>query len=128
MLDRQYGRIVTVSSMPGVTTGPGRAAYGATKGAVQSLTRHLAVDFGKSGFTENSLAPGPVETPLCEKENGTDPKVREQFLRNFPTKHFGTADDIAGAAAFLALDDAAYVNGHALLVDGGVSIKGLLLP
>ncbi len=96
------------------------AAYSATKGAVSALTRALAVEYAAFGIRVNYLAPGFIETALTERVL-KNPRFSEVLLDQTPLKRFGSPDDVARAALFLASDDAAFITGSGLAVDGGMA-------
>jgi NAD(P)-dependent dehydrogenase (short-subunit alcohol dehydrogenase family) len=113
------GSLVTLSSQMGTVGYPGRAAYCATKHAVEGLTRALAVEWAPNRIRVNSVAPTFVETPMTAKFLA-DPTFREEILeRRLPTGRLATVDDVSHAARYLASDAAASVTGHVLRVDGG---------
>lgn len=120
-----YGRIVTLSSMLGTTAGLRRVAYGTTKGAIQAMTRQMAVELAPKGITVNTLAPGSVKSEIWLEVNGRDPKTETRFCRNIPQARLGRPEEIAAAAAFLGSDDASYMIGQSLIVDGGLCISGV---
>jgi NAD(P)-dependent dehydrogenase (short-subunit alcohol dehydrogenase family) len=95
-------------------------AYAASKGAIASLTRSMAVQFGARAIRCNALAPGPILTPHVE-HFFPDPEARAQRLARIPLGRFGTPDDVAGLAAFLASDDAAWLTGQVVTLDGGIT-------
>jgi NAD(P)-dependent dehydrogenase (short-subunit alcohol dehydrogenase family) len=99
-------------------------AYAASKGAIASLTRSMAVQFGARGIRCNALAPGPVLTPHVEHVF-PDPDARAVRLARIPLGRFGSPDDVAGLAAFLASDDAAWLTGQVVVLDGGISCNYL---
>lgn len=119
-----YGRIVTIASTAGVAGGTGRAAYGSAKGGVIMLTRVLAVELATYGVTANALAPGAIETDLVAKMHSET--TRRVYRRAIPADRYGTPEEVAAAAVFLASPAAAYVNGHVLAVDGGFLAAGVL--
>lgn len=110
------GRVINISSQHGMVGPPGHVAYAASKGGVVNLTRQLAVDYGRRGILVNAIAPGKVMTGLAEH---ADPEVMVYSHARTPFGRLGRPEDVAGAAAFLASDDALYVSGTNLLVDGG---------
>jgi NAD(P)-dependent dehydrogenase (short-subunit alcohol dehydrogenase family) len=114
--ENDSGRIINVASQRGLLGGATdrKAAYCASKGAAVQLSRQMAVDYGPDSITVNAICPGPVES------NMTDLAEEEAFIRdNIVTPYIGRPDDIGHVAAFLASDEARYITGHALVVDGG---------
>ena len=97
-------------------------AYTASKGAVLSLTRSLAVQYGTRGVRANALCPGPVETPLLRTLWSSE-EERDKRLRRIPLGRFGTEQDIVNAGVFLASDESAWITGNTFLVDGGITIN-----
>lgn len=124
MVAQGGGRIVNLSSVNGQRAITGRGAYTAAKGGVQMLTRIMAAELGPLGVTVNAIAPGPVDTPMV-KEMHT-PATREAWYRSLPIKRYAQPEEVAAAALFLASDEAAYINGHILNVDGGFDASGML--
>jgi glucose 1-dehydrogenase len=110
------GRVINISSQHGMVGSPGHVAYSTSKGGVVNLTRQLAVDYGRQGILVNAVAPGKIMTGSPEQAN---PKLTAYAESRTPFSRLGRPDDVAGAAAFLASDDALYVSGTNLLVDGG---------
>jgi 3-oxoacyl-[acyl-carrier protein] reductase len=124
MVKQGAGRIINIASISGQRGGVGRAAYGAAKAGVILLTRVMAVELASQGVLVNAIAPGPVDT---EQSRGTHtPATRRSYLDRIPTRRYGTADEIAGGVLFLASQDASWVNGHVLNVDGGFDAAGLM--
>lgn len=116
------GRIVTISSVSGQYGGTGRAAYGASKGGIETLTKVLAVELAPYDIRVNGVAPGP--TQIARTAHG--PRQRSAFLDRMAVKRYGTPADIAGAVAFLCGDDCGFVAGHILNVDGGFAAAGVM--
>jgi NAD(P)-dependent dehydrogenase (short-subunit alcohol dehydrogenase family) len=121
MLAQGHGSIVNIASIEGLEGTEGGSAYNASKGGVVLLTKSIAIDYGRRGIRVNCICPGGVDTPLLRSitdADGMEPyrdKLREQHLLG----RFGRPSEIAAAAAFLASDDASFITGHALVVDGG---------
>lgn len=121
MIDSGGGSIVNVASFVAlVGAATPQIAYTASKGGVLSMTREVAVEFARNGIRANALCPGPIETPLLA-ELLADPARRERRLVHIPMGRFGRAEEIAKAALFLASDDASFMTGAALVVDGGIT-------
>ena len=121
MLASGGGSIVNVASFVAlVGAATAQMAYTASKGGVLAMTRELAVEYARQGIRANSLCPGPIETPLLA-ELLADPDRRQRRLVHIPIGRFGRPEEIARAALFLASDDASFVTGSALVVDGGIT-------
>ena len=121
MLASGGGSIVNVASfvaLMGAATA--QIAYTASKGGVLAMTRELAIEYARQGIRANSICPGPIETPLLA-ELLSDPVRRQRRLVHIPMGRFGRPEEIARAALFLASDDASFVTGSALVVDGGIT-------
>ena len=118
MLERGYGRIINIASLSTFVALYETAAYNASKAAVGSLTKSLAVEWGSRGVCVNAIAPGVFRTSLNEKLLDGTERGRE-FLTRTPMKRFGKIEELAGACVFLASDAASFVNGEVLVVDGG---------
>lgn len=124
MIEKGYGRIINIGSLSSLLGLFEVAAYGASKAAVASLTKTLAIEWAKSGVCVNALIPGVLRTDMnAALLDGTD-RGRE-FLMRTPMKRFGKLDELAGAAVFLASDAASFVTGHLLVVDGGILASGV---
>ena len=122
LLERGGGSVINVASFVAlVGAATSQIAYTASKGAVLSLSRELAVEFARRGVRVNALCPGPVETPLLLRLFADDPAAFERRRVHLPMGRLATAREIANAALFLASDDASYVNGATFLVDGGLT-------
>ena len=121
MLDSGGGSIINVASFVAlVGAATAQMAYTASKGGVLAMTRELAVEYARKGIRANSICPGPIETPLLA-ELLSDPARRHRRLVHIPMGRFGRPEEIAKAALFLASDDASFVTGSALVVDGGIT-------
>ena len=124
MIEKRYGRIINIGSLSSFVGLYEVAAYGASKAAVASLTKSLAIEWAMSGVCVNALVPGVLRTDLnAALLDGTE-RGREFLLRT-PMRRFGKLDELAGAAVFLASDAASFVTGHLLVVDGGILASGV---
>jgi NAD(P)-dependent dehydrogenase (short-subunit alcohol dehydrogenase family) len=124
MIEQRYGRIINIASLSSFVGLYQVAAYGASKAAVASLTKSLAVEWATSGVCVNALVPGVLRTELnAALLDGTE-RGREFLLRT-PMRRFGKIDELAGAGVFLASDAASFVTGHLLVVDGGILASGV---
>ena len=124
MLERGYGRIVNIASLTSFVALHEVAAYSASKAAVASLTKSLAVEWGARGVCVNAIAPGVFPTDLNRSLLEGTARGRELLMR-IPMKRFGDVNELCGAAIFLASDAASYVNGEVLVVDGGFLASGV---
>jgi NAD(P)-dependent dehydrogenase (short-subunit alcohol dehydrogenase family) len=124
MLEREYGRIVNIASLSTFVALHEVAAYAASKAAVASLTKSLAVEWSERGVNVNAIAPGVFRTALNRKLLDETERGREFLLRT-PMKRFGKVEELAGAAVFLASDAAGFVTGEVLVVDGGFLASGV---
>ncbi len=125
MAAQRSGSIVNISSITAETGGAGRGAYGASKGGVTTLTKVLAVELAPFGVRANAIQPGPVATALAEGMH--DPRTVAEYKARIPLGRYASEEEIANVAVFLASDEASYVTGQALNVDGGFNSAGLLL-
>jgi 3-oxoacyl-[acyl-carrier protein] reductase len=119
------GSIVHISSVNGLRAITGRGAYAAAKGGVEMLTKVMAAELDQLGITVNGIAPAPVDTPMIKQMHG--PETRAHWYRVLPIKRYATPDEVAAAALFLTSDEAYYITGHILAVDGGFQAAGLLM-
>jgi NAD(P)-dependent dehydrogenase (short-subunit alcohol dehydrogenase family) len=124
MLENRYGRIINIASLSTFVSLFEVAAYAASKAAVASLTKSLAIEWAKHGVNVNAIAPGVFRTALNEKLLDETPRGQE-FLMRTPMGRFGNVEELAGAAVFLASDAASFVTGEVLVVDGGFLASGV---
>ncbi|MBL8700150.1 MAG: SDR family oxidoreductase [Alphaproteobacteria bacterium] len=122
MAARGYGRIVMISSVNQWTPNPGLAAYASAKAGVMQLARSLALELAPRGVTVNLVAPGTIETDF-NRAALADPAYRRQKMDLIPSGRIGAPADVAAAALFLASDQASYVTGTTITVDGGLELK-----
>lgn len=117
------GSVINTSSSAGVIGIPKCDAYTATKGATISMTRSMAVEYGPRKVRVNCIAPAAILTEMVQQSNFSDPGFDEKaFLRTTPVRRWGTPEEIANIALFLASDDSSYLNGAILVADGGITI------
>ena len=121
MRQRGWGRVVNLSSLT-VLGVAGRSAYAASKAALNSLTRTWGLELAGSGITVNAVAPGPIETELFRQNTPKGSEREQSFLSLIPMRRLGQPDEVAATIAFLLSEEAAYITGQTLFVDGGGSI------
>ena len=117
MLKQRWGRIVNLSSVVVGMGNPGQSNYAASKGGIEAMTRSLAMELGGRGITVNAVAPGYIETEMTAE---LPESRREALLGQVPSGRLGTVDDVAGSVRFLASEQAGYITGQVLAVNGGL--------
>jgi 3-oxoacyl-[acyl-carrier protein] reductase len=124
MQSQKNGRIINITSIAGQRGGVGRSAYGASKAALDVVSRVMSTELGAHGITVNNIAPGPVSTPLLEQN--IDRAQRNAYNYLIPQRRLALPEEVAAAAAFLASDEASHISGHTLNVDGGFQAAGIM--
>ena len=119
MMERKYGKIISVTSVAGIRGTMGQINYGAAKAGVIGLTKSAARELARYGINVNAVAPGVIETAMTKVIRDNE-KFSKKYLSDIPLGRFGTPEDVANVAAFLASDDAAYMTGQVVSVDGGI--------
>ena len=117
------GSIVNISSVHGLLMEPRTLTYEAGKAAIIAMTRQMAIDFGPLGIRVNAICPGHIATERIQPMWEENPSLLHLFEQQYPVRRVGTPDDIAHAVRFLCTDEASFITGHALVVDGGLSIQ-----
>lgn len=117
MMKQRGGRIINISSISGITGNPGQVNYCAAKAGIIGITKTVSKEMASRGITVNAIAPGFIETDMTQKLSD---KLKEEFSRRIPAGYFGTPRDVAEAVAFLTSDEARYITGQVLCVDGGL--------
>jgi 3-oxoacyl-[acyl-carrier protein] reductase len=117
MMKQRYGRIINISSISGILGNPGQVNYCAAKAGIIGLTRTVAKEMASRQITVNAIAPGFIETDMTAK---LPEKLKEEFSKKIPAGYFGKPEDVAAAVAFFASDEARYITGQVLCVDGGM--------
>jgi 3-oxoacyl-[acyl-carrier protein] reductase len=118
MIKQRWGRIISIASVVGIIGNAGQANYAAAKAGVIGLTRSIAKEVGSRGITVNAIAPGFIQTKMTEQ---LDEKQTQELLSHISLNSLGTPHDVAEAVAFLASEEARYITGHVLNVDGGMA-------
>ena len=126
MQEQKYGRIVNVASVGGICCVLNQVPYVASKHAVSGMTKNAALEYGSDGINTNAIAPGAILTPMVaeafKQVNPKDPKAAEtEYAQRNPTKRLGLPNEVAKVVAFLLSEDASYVNGQTIAIDGGES-------
>ncbi len=117
MMKNRFGRIINMASIIGTIGGPGQANYAASKGGMIAMTKSIAAEVGSRGITANAIAPGFIKTPMTDV---LPEELKKTYLSQIPAGRFGEPEDIANACVFLASDEAAYINGQTLHINGGM--------
>lgn len=122
MLKQDSGVIVNNSSMGGLRAVPGVSAYSASKHGLLGLTKSAALEYANRGIRINAICPGMINTPMGDDLTGGDKQVLEEMKQHPPMKRFGESEEIADTVLWLCSPGASYVTGHALAVDGGITV------
>lgn len=117
MMKSRWGRIINITSVVGTMGNPGQANYCAAKAGIQGMSKSLAQEVASRGITVNCIAPGFIKTPMTDALNE---QQSERITQNIPAARFGLPEDIAAGAVFLASEEASYVNGHTMHINGGL--------
>jgi len=122
MMSQRHGRVINMSSVAAEFPNQGQANYAASKGGIQGLTRCMATELGRRGVTVNAVAPGFIETDMTEEVRNV---AEKEIKKKIPCRRLGKPEDIAQAVLFFASDEAGYVTGQVLAVDGGLTLGGI---
>ena len=117
MMKQRFGRIINMASIVGVVGGAGQANYAASKGGMIAMTKSIAAEVASRGITANAIAPGFIKTPMTDVLSD---ELKQTYLAQIPAGRFGEPIDIANACVFLASDEASYINGQTIHVNGGM--------
>lgn len=117
MMKQRFGRIINMASIIGQIGGAGQANYAASKGGMIALTKSIAAEVASRGITANCIAPGFIQTPMTDV---LSEELKKTYLAQIPAGRFGMPDDVANACVFLASDEASYINGQVIGVNGGL--------
>jgi NAD(P)-dependent dehydrogenase (short-subunit alcohol dehydrogenase family) len=126
MADRGAGAIVNIGSISGLRASTLRVAYGTSKAGVIHLSKQQAVELGELGIRVNCVCPGPVETAMAKKVHS--PEIRKDYHDHMPLNRYGLEEELAASIYFLCSDEASYITGQVLAVDGGFQATGIGLP
>lgn len=119
MIKKRWGRIINISSVVGIIGNPGQTNYAASKAALIGFTKSLAREVASRGITVNAVAPGFIETDMT---GALSPEQQERLAERIPLGRIGRPEEVASCVAFLASDEAGYITGHTLVVDGGLAM------
>ncbi len=119
MMRRRFGRVIGITSVVGVTGNPGQGNYAASKAGMIGMVKSVAAEYARRGVTANCVAPGFISTPMTDKLNE---KQRDTILGRVPAGRLGSAEDVAAAVVYLASNEASYVTGQTLHVNGGMAM------
>jgi 3-oxoacyl-[acyl-carrier protein] reductase len=117
MMKQRYGRIINMASIIGVVGGAGQVNYAASKGGIIAMTKSIAAEVASRGITVNAIAPGFIKTPMTDV---LSEELKQKYLEQIPAGRFGEPIDVANACVFLASDEASYINGQTIHVNGGM--------
>lgn len=117
MMKQRFGRIINMASIVGVVGGAGQANYAASKGGIIAMTKSIAAEVASRGITVNTIAPGFIKTPMTDV---LSEDLKKKYLEQIPAGRFGEPIDVANACVFLASDEASYINGQTIHVNGGM--------
>ena len=117
MMKNRSGRIINMASIIGAIGGAGQANYAASKGGMIAMTKSIAAEVGSRGITANAIAPGFIKTPMTDV---LPDNLKQTYLAQIPAGRFGEPEDIANACVFLASNEASYINGQTLHINGGM--------
>ena len=117
MMKQRFGRIINMASIVGVVGGAGQTNYAASKGGIIAMTKSIAAEVGGRGITANAIAPGFIKTPMTDV---LPEELKAKYLEQIPAGRFGEPIDIANACVFLASDEASYINGQTIHINGGM--------
>ena len=117
MMKQRFGRIINMASIVGAVGGAGQANYAASKGGIIALTKSIAAEVASRGITANTIAPGFIKTPMTDV---LPEELKKKYLEQIPAGRFGEPVDVANACVFLASDEASYINGQTIHINGGM--------